>query len=92
MIKLVATVVEADIDNPAFHSSVRKLVFSQGMMEAPGSHEFLELWVARDSNQRSCRKLRIVCALCLTHSVRVAFFRILLGDTLKIMDLVWLLR
>jgi len=43
MIEFVPTVVEGDIDYPAFYTSIRKLLFSQGMMEAPGSLELLEL-------------------------------------------------
>lgn len=63
MIEFVATVIEGDIDNPAFYTGIRKLIFSQGMMEAPGSLELLELREVRDSNQRSSRELWALRAL-----------------------------
>jgi len=43
MIEFVATMVESNIDNPAFYTGIRKLLFSQRMMEAPGSLELLEM-------------------------------------------------
>jgi len=48
------------------------------MVKTPCFHELLELRPAHDSNQSSRGKFRVVCALGLPHSIRVAFFRSLL--------------
>jgi hypothetical protein len=76
-VQFVTAVVETHIGDPTSHTGIRKLLFGQGVVEAPCPQKLLEVRQAHNLDQRARRKLSIVGTSYSTHSTKVAIFQIL---------------